>query len=153
MRGPLDRREKAEPRTAAAELTLRHILSARVSTPVPTRIGYRTDDPFAVSVEFRPPGEVPVLWVFSRELLASGLHRAVGRGDVRIWPTGKDGSATVCLAFESPAGRALFEADAVPLRIWLARTFRLVPPGSEPSHISWDAAIAALLAGGADASE
>lgn len=142
-----DHREDAEVREINEELRIRLILSPERSVPVPARLSYLVDDPFAVHITFHLGQDSPVTWVFARELLVEGVFRACGHGDVRIWPTRTGGRNVICLALSSPAGDALLEAPAGTVAAWLERTLRLVPPGREEAGLDVDGALAALLAG------
>ncbi|MFI7297059.1 SsgA family sporulation/cell division regulator [Streptomyces sp. NPDC050121] len=128
------------------ELELKLILSPERSIPVPARLGYRSDDPFAVHVAFHINSEHPVNWTFARELLVEGVFRPCGHGDVRVWPTKADGRSLVLMALSSPGGDALLEAPAAQVSAWLERTLRAVPPGTEGEQLGLDDALADLLA-------
>ncbi|MFI5965301.1 SsgA family sporulation/cell division regulator [Streptomyces asoensis] len=128
------------------ELELNLILSPERSVPVPARLGYRSDDPFAVHVAFHIDSEHPVDWTFARELLVEGVFRPCGHGDVRVWPTKVEGRSVVLMALSSPDGDALLEAPAAQLSAWLERTLRVVPPGTEAGQLGIDDGLAELLA-------
>jgi hypothetical protein len=128
------------------ELELNLILSPEHSIPVPARLQYRADDPFAVHVAFHIGSDSPVNWTFARELLIDGVFRPSGHGDVRIWPAKADGRHVVCFALSSPDGNALVEAPSSPLNSWLDHTLRLVPPGTESTLIGLESALHDLLA-------
>ncbi|WP_407552776.1 SsgA family sporulation/cell division regulator [Streptomyces sp. Pv4-95] len=128
------------------ELELGLVLSPERSIPVPARLTYRTDDPYAVHVTFHIGSDTPVDWTFARELLVEGVFRQCGHGDVRIWPTKQDGRSLVCMVLSSPDGDALLEAPAAAVSAWLERTLRAVPPGSEQDHLSLDQGLSELLA-------
>jgi Streptomyces sporulation and cell division protein, SsgA len=128
------------------ELQLGLVLSHERSVPVPARLGYRTDDPYAVHITFHIDSDQPVSWTFARELLVEGVFRPCGHGDVRVWPTKAAGRSLVLIALSSPGGDALLEAPAAPVSAWLERTLRLVPPGSETRRLGLDDGLAALLA-------
>jgi hypothetical protein len=128
------------------ELELQLILSPERSIPVPARLGYRSDDPFAAHVTFHIGSDHPVHWTFARELLVEGVFRACGHGDVRVWPTKVGGRSVVLMALSSPAGDALLQAPAAQLSAWLERTLRAVPPGSETEQLGIDDGLAELLA-------
>ena len=128
------------------ELELRLILSPERAVPVPARLGYRTDDPFAVHVTFHINSAHPVGWTFARELLVEGVFRPCGYGDVRVWPTKSEGRSVVLMALSSPDGDALLEAPAAQVSAWLERTLRAVPPGAEGDRLGIDDALAELLA-------
>ncbi|MFC9281804.1 SsgA family sporulation/cell division regulator [Streptomyces collinus] len=128
------------------ELELKLVLSPERSVPVPARLGYRSDDPYAVHVTFHIDSEHPVDWTFARELLVEGVFRPCGHGDVRVWPAKVDGRGVVLMALSSPDGDALLEAPAAQVSAWLERTLRAVPPGSEGGRLGLDGALDELLA-------
>ncbi|WP_189311774.1 SsgA family sporulation/cell division regulator [Streptomyces brasiliensis] len=128
------------------ELELNLILSSERSVPVPARLSYRTEDPYAVHIAFHINSEHPVNWTFARELLVEGVFRPCGHGDVRVWPTKSPGRSIVLIALSSPDGDALLEAPSAQVSTWLERTLRLVPPGSESEQLGIDDALDQLLA-------
>ncbi|MGW3008895.1 SsgA family sporulation/cell division regulator [Streptomyces sp. NPDC001219] len=128
------------------ELELGLVLSPERSVPVPARLRYGTDDPYAVHVTFHIGSDSPVSWTFARELLVEGVFRPCGDGDVRVWPAKRDGRSLVCIALDSPDGRALLEAPAAAVSAWLERTLRVVPPGSERGHLGLDKGLSDLFA-------
>ncbi|MER5443222.1 SsgA family sporulation/cell division regulator [Streptomyces sp. NPDC002790] len=128
------------------ELELKLVLSPERSIPVPARLTYRTDDPYAVHVTFHIGSHHPVNWTFARELLVEGVFRPCGHGDVRVWPTKVDGRSVVLVALSSPDGDALLEMPTAQVSAWLERTLRAVPPGTEADQLGIDDALAALLA-------
>jgi hypothetical protein len=128
------------------ELELKLILSPERGIPVPARLGYRTDDPYAVHIAFHVTSEHPVHWTFSRDLLVEGVFRPSGHGDVRVWPTKSEGRSVVLMALSSPDGDALLEAPAAQVSAWLERTLRAVPPGTEGEQLGIDDALDQLLA-------
>ncbi|MEU3031407.1 SsgA family sporulation/cell division regulator [Streptomyces incarnatus] len=128
------------------ELELKLILSPERSIPVPARLAYRSDDPYAVHVVFHINSEFPVHWTFARELLVEGVFRPCGHGDVRVWPTKSGGRSVVLMALSSPDGDALLEAPTPQVSAWLERTLRVVPPGTEGGQLGIDDALDQLLA-------
>ncbi|MFI9585148.1 SsgA family sporulation/cell division regulator [Streptomyces sp. NPDC052236] len=128
------------------ELELTFVLSSDRRVPVPARLIYRTDDPYAVHITFHTASDHPVHWTFARELLAEGLFRPSGTGDVRIWPATPDDRGALLLALSSPQGEALLEASAAVVSGWLERTLRLVPPGAESERLGMDNGLAELFA-------
>ncbi|MFG2117558.1 SsgA family sporulation/cell division regulator [Streptomyces sp. NPDC048710] len=128
------------------ELELRLILSPERSIPVPARLSYRSDDPYAIHITFHINSEHPVSWTFARELLVEGVFRPCGHGDVRVWPTKVDGRSVVLMALSSPDGDALLEAPSAQVSAWLERTLRVVPPGTEGGQLGIDDALDQLLA-------
>ncbi|MFB7517962.1 SsgA family sporulation/cell division regulator [Streptomyces sp. NPDC056144] len=132
--------------TVERELELKLVLSPERAVPVPARLAYRTDDPYAVHITFHVGTDHPVNWTFARELLVEGVFRACGHGDVRIWPTKVEGSSVVLMALSSPDGDALLEAPSAQVSAWLERTLRAVPPGTETERLGMDEGLAELLA-------
>lgn len=127
------------------ELELNLVLSPEHSVPVPARLTYRADDPFAVHISFHVGSDTPVNWTFARELLVEGVHRPSGQGDVRIWPTRAEGRSVVCIALSSPDGNALVEAPSSPIAGWLQSSLRVVPPGTEHERLRLEDGLAELL--------
>ncbi|WDO08117.1 SsgA family sporulation/cell division regulator [Streptomyces murinus] len=128
------------------ELELKLILSPERSIPVPARLVYRSDDPYAVHGVFHINSEFPVHWTFARDLLVEGVFRPCGHGDVRVWPTKSAGRSVVLMALTSPDGDALLEAPIPQVSAWLERTLRVVPPGTEGGQLGIDDALDQLLA-------
>ncbi|RZB17199.1 SsgA family sporulation/cell division regulator [Streptomyces sp. F001] len=128
------------------ELEMRLVLSPERSVPVAARLGYRSDDPYAVHITFHIDSDQPVNWTFARELLVEGVFRPCGRGDVRVWPSKANGRSVVLIALSSPDGDALLHAPAAQVSAWLERTLRVVPPGSEGAQLGLDDGLAELLA-------
>jgi len=97
------------------------------TAPVETELIYQSDDPFAVTMRFHSGGSVAT-WVMGRELLAEGMTRSTGDGDVRLRP---HSGRTLVLELISDRQATVFRFSANPLRKFLAATYRLVPAGSE----------------------
>ncbi|MFI1165346.1 SsgA family sporulation/cell division regulator [Streptomyces sp. NPDC020801] len=128
------------------ELELGLVLSPECAIPVPARLGYRSEDPYAVHITFHMDSRRPVHWTFARELLVEGVFRPCGYGDVRVWPSRAEGRGVVLMALSSPSGDALLEAPAAQVSAWLQDTLHVVPPGSEGEWLGIDGALAGLLA-------
>ena len=128
------------------ELELKLVLSPQRRIPVPARLGYVTDDPYAVHVTFHIDSAHPVHWTFARELLVEGVFRPCGRGDVRVWPAKAEDRGVVLVALSSPDGDALLEAPVAQVSAWLERTLRVVPPGTEGERLGLDDELDQLLA-------
>jgi len=112
---------------------------------VPTTLGYRPEDPYAVSLTFHS-GSGDVEWVVSRTLLLQGLASPAGEGDVRVYPSiDEDAKAVAILDFCSPDGRLVAQADSRELQSFLTRTFAAVPVGTESRHLDLDGLIDDLL--------
>ncbi|GAA3395163.1 SsgA family sporulation/cell division regulator [Streptomyces roseoviridis] len=138
--------QNTENNVVERELELRLVLSPERSIPVPARLAYRVDDPYAVHITFHIGSDHPVNWTFARELLVEGVFRPCGHGDVRVWPTKVDGRNVILMALSSPDGDALLEAPSAQVSAWLERTLRAVPPGTEAEQLGIDEGLAELLA-------
>lgn len=132
------------PHPVTCELDLRLVVAGESSLPVSVELRYDAGDPYAVHATFRT-GEEPVRWVFARDLLAEGVTRPVGDGDVRVWPSRERGLDVVLVGLSSPDGAALLEAPAALLVEYLRRTYACVPEGRESVHLDLDSAIERLF--------
>jgi len=112
---------------------------------VPTTLGYREEDPYAVSLTFHShSGDVE--WVVSRTLLLQGLASPAGEGDVKVYPSiDERARAVAVLDFSSPDGRLVATTSSREIQGFLAKTFAAVPVGTESRHLDLDGLIEALL--------
>ncbi|NBE56307.1 SsgA family sporulation/cell division regulator [Streptomyces boluensis] len=116
----------------------------RVPT-IPATLLYDPRDPYAVDMAFPAPATlegVDVSWTFARELLASGIERPTGEGDVRVRPYGYDRTV---LEFHAPEGTAIVHVRTGELRRFLERAAALVPAGHEHLHLDMDGDLAELM--------
>ncbi|MGP3926755.1 MULTISPECIES: SsgA family sporulation/cell division regulator [unclassified Streptomyces] len=106
---------------------------------------YQRDDPLAVRVCFPPRASLAgsdVAWVFGRDLLAAGLEKPAGDGDVHVRPFGDD---LTVLEFHASVGTAMVRMESADLRRFLQRTYLVVPVGREGLYLDVDGDLAALL--------
>ncbi|WP_435582087.1 SsgA family sporulation/cell division regulator [Amycolatopsis thermoflava] len=117
--------------------------------PVKVKFRYRTDDPFAVVLDFAVGAEQWVRWHIARDLLAEGLAlpprtpTSVGEGDVAV-AGDLDVPWRVWISLSSPTGVADFAFKRASLVDALAKTEALVPIGTESDRIDWNREFAAL---------
>ena len=134
--------------TVSHPLALSLLSADGVELLLAAELRFTASDPLAVEALFDAGGDEPVRWVFSRDLLSSGLDHRIGEGDVVVWPTNDvDGIRVVHIRLRSPHGDALLEASADAIQAFLVATWRLVPPGTEHKHLDVDGALEALLGG------
>ena len=133
------------PVTVQSEIELRLVVPGSASLPVLADLRYEPADPYAVHVAFHTGGAETVEWTFARQLLTDGVTRAVGDGDVQVWPAPATVRASVNLSLSSPSGRALFEVPLAELVEFLSQTYNAVPTGSESDYVDVDAELALLL--------
>jgi Streptomyces sporulation and cell division protein, SsgA len=129
------------PTRMTHEVELQLVVPGDTLLPVPAHLAYDTSDPYAVRATFLA-GEDSVEWVFARDLLAAGVNRPVGDGDVHVWPRGPE---VVLIALSSPDGKAVLAAPMAKVAGFVARTYELVAAGDESRHVDVEAAIARLL--------
>ena len=114
-------------------------------TPVFSRWSYVADDPYAVSLSFRPERGQWIEWVFARDLLVTGLSEPVGLGDVRVRPDLSLEEDVFVIELESPDGYAVVEMRRDEVESFLDATAEVVPLGAESAHVDVDGFIAAVI--------
>ncbi|MET8029970.1 SsgA family sporulation/cell division regulator [Streptomyces avermitilis] len=130
----------------SCDILLRLVVSDDFSLPIPAGLRYDTADPYAVRAVFHTGGEM-VEWVFARDLLAQGLYRPAGIGDVRLWPSSRLGESNVCIALRSGEEEVLLEASVRPLELFVKRMDAAVPSGTEHRHVDLETELSHLLLG------
>jgi hypothetical protein len=118
------------------------------SFPIDGELKFDVRDPLAVTLVMRSPHrDQDVTWALARELLADGLHRPCGEGDVRVLPAPADEHGDrVHVTLAPPDARpATLEVGAEHLRQFLDETYRLVPAGREFDAFDLDAEIERLI--------
>ncbi|GGM07469.1 hypothetical protein GCM10010129_59220 [Streptomyces fumigatiscleroticus] len=120
--------------------------------PVLAHLSYDAADPFAVTVLFSHDGRVLARWRLDREMIADGLTRAVGEGDVRMRPVSSGMWDELRMEFYGdthPDGsrhQAVVFAWAPAVAAFLRDTHKVVEPGREEAGI--DDFLAEILARG-----
>ncbi|WP_316520074.1 SsgA family sporulation/cell division regulator [Kitasatospora brasiliensis] len=136
------------PKETGIDLPLdaRLVLGEHESVDIPMRLGYRSDDPLAVALEFLGPAAEGGTWSFSRDLLWEGLERPSGFGDVRIWPPCTcHGRTSLRIMLRNRDSVALVDLPYRQVRRWLRhKAYTLVPRGSEDALIDWSAELEGL---------
>ncbi|TWV53823.1 SsgA family sporulation/cell division regulator [Streptomyces misionensis] len=147
---PLPEEGVREPDGAIAMTVAATLVRGRTETvPVTVHLSYDRLQPFAVLLDLpTPDGRRRARWSFARDLLQSGLHRASGEGDVRIWPPCRcNDRPDARLFLRDGTASVLLDVPSQPLREWLVRTWVAVPPGEENRWIDWDTVVGRLLDG------
>ncbi|WP_415947648.1 SsgA family sporulation/cell division regulator [Streptomyces sp. KLOTTS4A1] len=121
-----------------AEVMMSFLVSEELSFRIPVELRYETYDPYAVRLTFHLPGDAPVTWAFSRELLVDGVNEPCGDGDVHIAPHGGDRLGDALIRLQVGGEQALFKVSIAPLIAFLDRTDRLVPLGQERALAGFD---------------
>ena len=140
--------------TVSAEQDLRLIGPGHAIVPLMADLNYSREDPYTVMMSIYAGPDEPVDWSIDRDLLAAALHARQGIGNVRAWPSavsalaeeGADaGEKILNIVLGPPGGCARFEASAVGIETFLARTYELVPAGEESACLNLDAELIVLL--------
>lgn len=106
---------------------------------------YRPATPYAVRITCHLV-EADYAWTVERSLIEAGLQRRVGVGMVRVAPARCDtGRPMVAISLLSAAGCLETRAELGAIQRFLAETRRLVPTGTESTHVDLDELVAELL--------
>lgn len=125
------------------------LIAPETGLEVPARLHYGAGDPYAVSLTFGlGPMDETVEWVFARELLVAGLSRAIGEGDVRVWPDRNGSAGSISLQLSSPSGCATLSVPRAATVDFLLSTYELVGLGRESEHLDVDRTVDSLLYNG-----
>ncbi|MFF8732425.1 SsgA family sporulation/cell division regulator [Streptomyces sp. NPDC015171] len=116
--------------------------------PLPAELRYEVTDPYAVRLSIGAPLASSVDWVFARSLLARGIHRPAGIGDVVVIPRHRCDPRSVRILLRTRAGAALLAVSAYAVRDFLRRSDALVPPGTEHRLIDLDRLVRRLAPDG-----
>lgn len=101
--------------------------------------------PYAVSITCHLV-EADLWWTTERSLIEAGLTRRVGFGMVRVEPARCEaGWPMVAISLLSAAGCLETKAELGAIQRFLAETRRLVPAGTESTHVDLDELVAELL--------
>jgi hypothetical protein len=107
---------------------------------------YDISDPYAVTLRVDARSG-PVTWTFSRDLLAEGLFDPTGDGDVQVWPClSTEAQAVVVIELHAPSGEALLQTPSRTVQQFVTEMYRVVPAGTESSHLGLDELVEKLLA-------
>ncbi|MGW5656881.1 SsgA family sporulation/cell division regulator [Streptomyces humi] len=128
------------------DLTIDLVVSDGEALRLQVRFSYDSADPFAVRLDWPGGPEAAAPWLFSRDLLRTGLGDPVGEGCVRVWPPCPcHGPTTMRVLLRGMGEAAVLYVPAGPFEDWLTETFRAVPAGTEGSYLDWEAVLAELL--------
>ncbi|WP_327371158.1 SsgA family sporulation/cell division regulator [Streptomyces sp. NBC_01217] len=129
-------------------VTVHVSLPEEIPVPLPAELHYDMTDPYAVRLSLGVSEKKPVTWVFARTLLAEGLRRPTGVGDVLVLPRHGCRPHSMRIVLRSAAGAALVEIAVSAVTMFLSKTFMLVPSGTESLHIDLDRAVVELTSKG-----
>jgi hypothetical protein len=123
------------------------LLSGPTGPRIPLQVGltYDSRDPFAVMTAITTRSGDLVVWELSRDLLAAGLRRPVGLGDVLVRPSGRD---EVIVELRSSSRSNRYAVSRRELVTFLDDVYTAVPCGRECDGVDVDAELRALTRGG-----
>ncbi|MFJ8043712.1 SsgA family sporulation/cell division regulator [Kitasatospora sp. NPDC096147] len=131
--------------SCSALLTMNVVGISGINVQVPALLTYRARDPYAVELECHTDTNHPTRWTFGRDLLTRGCTGQAGLADVRVEPGHLDGADIITITLTGFGGRALLRTPAAPVRAFLDASERLVPRGTESSHLHIDDLVRRLL--------
>ncbi|MFD8951224.1 SsgA family sporulation/cell division regulator [Streptomyces xanthophaeus] len=105
------------------------------AVPLFARFSYSARSPYAVQADFFDGLSVLASWQFERQMLAEGVRRPVGEGDVTFCPQRGASGAEVRIGLrnheDGREGHAVLRAHAGALKAFLNRTYAVVGEGEE----------------------
>ncbi|MER5873114.1 SsgA family sporulation/cell division regulator [Streptomyces sp. NPDC002044] len=101
--------------------------------PLLGRFSYDSADPYAVRAQFFAGDTVLPYWCFDRQMLAEGLQRPVGEGDVTFRPQRTAGGEEIRVGLRDSAGGqgVVLLVNARAVKGFLEETYAVTTPGSE----------------------
>ncbi|MFK0221083.1 SsgA family sporulation/cell division regulator [Streptomyces vinaceus] len=122
--------------------------AVRGRLPLLARFAYDSGDPYAVRATFLDGATPLARWHFDRQMLADGLHRPVGDGDVAFRPHGEAGADELRIVLRGSAaqreGEAVLFVEARAVEDFLHQTYAVTGEGEE--FLDVDKLLDALLA-------
>ncbi len=103
--------------------------------PLLARFSYDGGAPYEVQAAFFDGPTILARWHFDRQMLAEGLHRPVGEGDVTFRPRQGAGAGELRVDLRGrssgPQANAVLFVDARALMAFLEQTYAVVGAGDE----------------------
>jgi hypothetical protein len=131
--------------TLHGQITMELATAAGLGYRIPVRLSFHRATSWAIELTFLLPGDEPVRWTVSRELLLDGLSTVAGEGDVQVRPLEWHDGDLVAISLRSPDGEAELLAPLAALHAYLVRTDMMTPFGEEFSDEWLERGIIRLL--------
>jgi hypothetical protein len=131
--------------TLRGHITMELATAAGLRYQIPVELTFRQATPWAIELTFFLPGDEPVHWTVSRELLLDGLRTVAGEGDIQVRPLEWHDGDLVAITLRSPEGEAELIAPLAALHAYLLRSAMLTPFGEEFSEEWLERGITRLL--------
>ena len=106
--------------------------------PVNADLRYDSADPYAVCLSLHTDRGRTVDWIFARDLLADGVHRRTGIGDVVVEPIPARQVDYVRITLRTGAHRFHAQLPARAVLAFVYRTESIVRLGTEERHLDMD---------------
>jgi hypothetical protein len=134
--------------TLRGQITMELATAFGLSYRIPVELAFHQATPWAVELTFFLPGDEPVHWTVSRELLLDGLSTVAGEGDIQVRPLERQDADLVSITLRSPDGAAELIAPLTALHAYLLRTDMMIPFGEEFDEEWLDRGVSRLLTDG-----
>ncbi|MDX3533899.1 SsgA family sporulation/cell division regulator [Streptomyces sp. MB09-01] len=109
--------------------------AVRGCVPLLARFSYDAEDPYVVQATFLDGPTALARWHFDRQMLAEGLQRPVGEGDVTFGPHRAAGADELRVALRRPGVEgeesAVLFVEAPALTGFLEQTYAVIGAGEE----------------------
>jgi hypothetical protein len=105
---------------------------------------YDVGDPFAVTLHIGTDCDEPVVWVFARDLLSSGISAPTGEGDITVEPARENGERMVRITLATDCVATMLAPSDTVVE-FLVESYARVPTGAESDQVDFEAEIASLL--------
>ncbi|GGS30720.1 sporulation-specific cell division protein SsgB [Streptomyces nojiriensis] len=120
---------------SASALIVARLDAARGRVPLLARFSYDAEDPYVVQATFFDGPTALACWNFDRQMLAEGLHRPVGEGDVSFSPHTAAGADELRVALRGPSaempGNAVLFLEARAIASFLEQSYAVTGAGEE----------------------
>ncbi|MFB7176212.1 SsgA family sporulation/cell division regulator [Streptomyces sp. NPDC056257] len=120
---------------SASALIAARLDAPRGAVPLQARLSYDGEDPYVVQATFLDGPTVLARWHFDRQMLAEGLHRPVGEGDVAFSPHTAAGGDELRVSLRrygaEGQGNAVLFVEACALTDFLEQTYAVIGAGEE----------------------
>jgi hypothetical protein len=130
-------RHRSPSTPVVRDLAVAYTLDGGDRVLLPASLRYDPADPIAVTLTVRSGGGNLVTWTFARRLLADGLRKASGLGDVRVTPVLDDSRHRILVSLSSADGHAELDLPRDRVETFLRQAFAAVPTGMEAGLIDW----------------
>lgn len=120
---------------SASALFAVRLEAASGDVPFLARFSYDAEDPYVVQAAFLDGPTVLARWHFDRQMLAEGLRRPVGEGDVTFSPYTAAGADELRVTLRGPSaemqGHAVVFVEARAIASFLEQSYAVTGAGEE----------------------